>query len=137
MAWNKLHLKIMVPENIMVDETVNKVIAEALNGFFCLEPRHIDFTAAIRPGILYYYTGEGEKVIAVDEGILVKCGEEVLVSVVNAIEGTDLERLEREVREKFYLKEEAEEKVQIALKSLEADLIRHFIDLEKTFEERH
>lgn len=135
MTWNKIHLKVMVPETIVVDATVNKVVAEALNGFFCLKPRHVDFTAALRPGILYYYTNEGENVIAVDEGTLVKCGEEVLVSVINAIEGTDLERLEKEVREKFYLKQEAEQKVQNALKSLEADLIRHFIDLEKSSEE--
>ncbi|MDX1619133.1 MAG: F0F1 ATP synthase subunit epsilon, partial [Balneolaceae bacterium] len=126
MAWNKMFLKIMVPEKIVLRESVHKVIAEARNGFFCLEPRHIDFTAALRPGILYYYIGEEEHVIAVDEGILVKCGEEVLVSVVEAVEGTGpdpLSGLERQVREKFRSKEAAETNVRIALKNLEADLL--------------
>lgn len=134
MAIDKIHLKVMVPEQILVDQKVDKVIAEAQNGFFCLEPRHIDFTSVLRPGILYSYEADAEHVIAVDEGVLVKCGEEVLVSVISAITGENLETLEQEVREKFINRKKTEQAAQIALQNMEADLIRRFIELEKGVE---
>ena len=131
MAFSKIHLKVMVPERIVVDHTTDKVIAESPKGFFCLKPRHIDFAAALCPGILYSYQADKEFSIAVDEGTLVKCGEEVLVSVVNAIQGDNLEDLENQVREKFLKHAKKEEASLIALRNLEADLIRRFIKMEK------
>jgi len=38
-----MNLKILLPAGILLNEQVNKVIAEAVNGSFCLLPRHIDF----------------------------------------------------------------------------------------------
>ena len=76
-----MRLKIMLPTHILLDREVGKIVAEAQNGAFGLLPRHIDFTAALVPGILVCETPEGEELfVAVDAGILVKCGEEVLVS---------------------------------------------------------
>ncbi len=69
-----MRLKLLLPSQILIDEPVRKIIAEAGNGSFCLEPRHVDFVAALVPGLLMYVpeTG-GEVFIAVDEGILVRC----------------------------------------------------------------
>ncbi len=49
-----MKLKILLPTEIMLDEEVTKVTAEAGNGSFCLLPRHIDFVAALVPGLLSF-----------------------------------------------------------------------------------
>lgn len=134
MNKNYIHLKIMEPEQIIADQQVDKIIAEAPNGFFCLKPRHVDFVSALKPGILYYYQEANEKIMAVNRGILVKCGHEVLVSVLNAIAGHDLDKLQDQVREEFSRIEKTEEEASSTLRNLEAELIQHFIGLEKDFE---
>lgn len=134
MNKNHIHLKIMEPEQIIADEQVDKIIAEAVNGFFCLKPRHVDFASALKPGILYFYQGEKEKIMAVDRGILVKCGSEVLVSVLNAIAGDDLGKLREQVWEEFSRIEKIEEEATNALRNLEAELIQHFVGLQKDLE---
>ena len=126
-----LQLKVMEPEKILVKSSVNKVIAEGLNGSFCIKPRHIDFVSALKPGILEYYTDESEQFIAVNEGILVKCGQDVLVSVLSGIPGTDLSKLEETVREQFQKSEAINKATGIALKGMEADLLMHFVDMDK------
>ena len=131
MIRNRLHLKIMMPEQIIADRQVDKVIAEGLNGFFCLKPRHVDFTSALRAGIFYYYDGEEEFFTAIDSGILVKCGSEVLVSALNAITGNNISELETTVKRRFSKAEETEQASVLALRNLEAELVQHFVDLEK------
>jgi F-type H+-transporting ATPase subunit epsilon len=124
----------MEPEQIIADEQVDKIIAEAINGFFCLKPRHVDFASALKPGILYYYQGEQEKIMAVDRGILVKCDSEVLVSVLNAIAGDDLGKLREQVQQEFSRIEKIEKEATNALRNLEAELIQHFVGLQKNLE---
>ncbi|PWN05991.1 F0F1 ATP synthase subunit epsilon [Rhodohalobacter mucosus] len=128
---NILLLKVMEPEKILVQTSVNKVIAEGLNGSFCIKPKHIDFVSALKPGILEYTTEENEEFIALDEGILVKCGQDVLVSVLNGVPGTDLSMLEKTVREQFQKTEAMNKATDIALKGMEADLLMHFVELDK------
>jgi F-type H+-transporting ATPase subunit epsilon len=93
-----MNLKVLLPTGVLIEEEVTKVIAEAHNGFFCLLPKHVDFAAAIVPGILSFETAGGrEEFLAVDQGILIKCGQEVLVSTRNAVRGPDLGQLRRTV----------------------------------------
>lgn len=115
-----------------MDLEVAKVTAEAENGSFCLLPRHIDFVAALVPGILAFTTfAPEEKFIAVDGGILVKCGPEVLVSTRNALYGPDLGKLRQAVEQQFQVLDEREKMARAALAKLEANFIRQFIEQEK------
>lgn len=126
-----MHLKVLLPAQVLVDERVGKVVAEADNGFFCLLPRHVDFVAALVPGILYYTAGGGEHLLAVDEGTLVKCGDQVLVSVLNAVAGTDLEALQATVADTFRVLDDEERRARTALARLEAGTMRRFLELER------
>ena len=87
-----MHLKVLLPFQIFAEKTgVTRIVAETREGSFGLLPRRLDCVAALAPGILIYETeAEGEVYVAVDEGVLVKTGPEVLVSVRHAIGGTDL-----------------------------------------------
>lgn len=127
-----MHLKVLLPTEVLVDEPVTKVIAEAVNGSFCLLPRHIDFVAALVPGILCFCAIDGrENFAAIDEGTLIKAGGQVLVSTFNAVHGTDLDRLRATVAERFLELDEHERVARTALARLEAGTIRRLIELEE------
>ena len=127
-----MHLKVLLPTEVLVDERVIQVIAEAENGAFCLLPRHIDFVAALVPGVLCFCNMEGEESFAaVDEGVLVKCGREVLVSTLNGVRDTDLNTLQDLVEERFLELDEHERKSRSALARLEAGALRGFRELQE------
>jgi F-type H+-transporting ATPase subunit epsilon len=127
-----MRLKILLPNEVLIDVVVTKITAEAGNGSFTLLPRHIDFAAALVPGLLSFVTVEDrEEFLAVDEGILVKCGPQVTVSTRNAVVGSDLGTLMQTIEEQFQVLDEREKIARTAVVKLEADLIRRFIELEK------
>jgi F-type H+-transporting ATPase subunit epsilon len=124
---------VMLPTEILVDEEVAKVVAEAPNGSFCLLPRHIDFVAALVPGLLSFVkTANGaEEFLAVDEGLLVKCGPQVLVSTRQAVRGEELGLLRETVEKTFKVLSDQEKQARSALANLEANVIRRFLKLEE------
>ena len=125
-------LKVLLPTRILLEKKVTKVVAEAENGSFGLLPRHIDFASALAPGILAYYPERGdEELIAIDEGALVKVGDEVLVSVRNAVQGKGLGSLRQTVQEQFERLDRQERKARSALARLEAGMVRRFLDMEQ------
>ncbi|MRR08239.1 MAG: F0F1 ATP synthase subunit epsilon, partial [Deltaproteobacteria bacterium] len=103
---------------------------EAENGSFCLLPRHIDFLAALVPGLLSFENQAGdEEFLAIDEGVLVKCGAEVMVSTRNAVRGVPLGQLREAVEKQFRVLDEREQQARTVLTKLEADLVGRFIRL--------
>lgn len=125
-----MKLKILLPAEIFLSEEVTKVVAEAENGYFCLLPQHVDFTAALVPGIFCYSNPVGEDAyLAIDIGTLVKRGSEVLVSTRNAFRGPELGHLKEVVVAKFKEIDEREKKARTAAARLELDLLRRFMEL--------
>jgi F-type H+-transporting ATPase subunit epsilon len=122
-------LKILLPGEILLSEEVNKIVAEAENGFFCLLPQHADFAAALMPGILSFSAGEKETYLAVDGGTLLKRGYEVFVSTRNAVRSPDLGTLKDVVVRQFEETDEREKKARSAAAKLEVDLLRRFMEL--------
>jgi F-type H+-transporting ATPase subunit epsilon len=127
-----MKLRVLLPSQVLVDEEVSKVIAEADNGSFCLEPRHVDFVAALVPGLLSYVTPQDEEVfLAVDRGVLVKCGPEVLVSTRNATRSAELSELRQTIDRRFKELDEQERVARSAVARLEAGVVQRFLELEK------
>jgi len=123
----------LLPTEILLDEAVRKITAEAANGAFCLLPKHVDFVAALVPGLLSFETeNEGEEVfLAVTEGVLVKSRQEVLVSVRNAVRGGDLGEMRQIVKEKFMVLDEKEKTARTAMARIEAGFVRRFLEVQK------
>ena len=127
-----MNLKVLLPNEVLLEEDVVKIIAEAQNGHFCLLPRHVDFVAALVPGLLSFEDADGrEQFLAIDEGLLVKCGGEVLVSTRMAAQGGDLGQLRSVVEEQFQVLDERERMARSAAARLEAGLVRRFMEFEK------
>jgi F-type H+-transporting ATPase subunit epsilon len=119
-------LKVLLPFGVFAEKSgVTRIVAESHAGAFGLLPRRLDCVAALPPGILVYENdAEGEVCLAVDEGVLVKTGPDVLVSVRNAIAGTDLRHLREAVDREFVHLDEQEQSVRAALAKMESSLIR-------------
>ena len=121
-----MNLKVLLPFQIFAEKTgVSRIVAETHEGSFGLLPHRLDCVAALAPGILIYETkAEGEAYVAVDEGVLVKTGSDVLVSVRNAIAGTNLGQLREAVQREFMHLDEQEKNVRSVLAKMEGDLMR-------------
>ena len=121
-----MNLKVLLPFQIFAEKTgVSRIVAETNEGSFGLLPHRLDCVAALAPGILIFETKiEGEAYLAVDEGVLVKTGSDVLVSVRNAIAGTDLGQLREAVQREFLHLDEREKNVRSVLAKMEGDLMR-------------
>ena len=127
-----MRLIVLLPSEIFMDEAVEKVIAEAGNGLFCLLPRHVDIVAALVPGLLSFETTDGREVfLAIDEGILVKCGHDVFVSTRRAARGPDLGQLKETVTQNFKHLDDREKKTRMAMAKLEAGFVRRFLELKE------
>ena len=125
-----MKLRVLLPSRVLVDEAVGKVVAEAENGWFCLLPRHADFVAALVPGVLIFTsTEDAESLVAIDHGMLVKCGAEVLVSAWRGARGGDLESLREIVAREFLELDDRERVARSALARLEAGVVRRFVEL--------
>jgi F-type H+-transporting ATPase subunit epsilon len=127
-----MNLKVLLPSRIFADKTgVLRIVAETREGSFGLLPHRLDCAAALAPGILVYETeAEGEVYVAVDEGVLVKTGLDVLVSVRNAIGGTDLGQLREAVEREFLDLNEREQSVRSVMAKMESGFISRLVEFQ-------
>jgi F-type H+-transporting ATPase subunit epsilon len=121
-------LTVLLPFQVFAKKTgVLRVVAETPIGSFGLLPHRLDCVAALPPGILIYETeAEGEVYVAVDEGVLVKTGPDVLVSVRRALGGTDLGQLRESIEREFLTLDGHEQSVRSVMATLEAGFVRRF-----------
>jgi len=129
MSPTLMHLKVLLPFQVFAEKTeVSGIVAETRAGSFGILPHRLDCVAALVPGILTYQTeSDGEVFVAVDEGVLVKTGPDVLISVRRAIGGTDLGQLRVAVDKEFLTLDEREQSVRVAVAKLETGFLRHFM----------
>ncbi|CAN5322701.1 F0F1 ATP synthase subunit epsilon [soil metagenome] len=121
-----MNLKVLLPFRIFIERTaVSRIVAESRQGSLGLLPHRLDCVATLAPGILIFETeADGEAYVAVDEGVLVKSGPDVLVSVRNAIAGTDLGALREAVQREFLDLDQQERDVRSVLAKMESNLMR-------------
>jgi F-type H+-transporting ATPase subunit epsilon len=123
-----MHLKVLLPFQIFAEKTgVSRIVAETREGSFGLLPHRLDCVAALAPGILSYETvADGEIFVAVDEGVLVKTGPDVFVSVRRALRGTGLGQLRDAVEREFLTLNDHEQSVRSVMAKLEMGFLRRF-----------
>ena len=126
-----MRLKVMLPMKILIDQEVNKVVAEAEDGSFGMLPRHIDFVTALAPGICSFDSDNGEEFLAIDGGILIKCASDVMIATRSAIRSKDLGALKKTVEYEFKTLDEGERKTRSILAKLEVDFAKRFLEMRK------
>ena len=127
-----MHLKILLPTEVFADQSgVSSVVAETREGSFGLLEHRLDCVAALVPGILAYTAQEQKTVyLAVDEGVLVKTGGDVIISVRHAIGGTDLARLHDAVKENFLKLDQEEQNVRDTVARMENSFVVELAELQ-------
>lgn len=128
MPQTRMNLKVLLPFEVFAEKTgVSRIVAETREGAFGLLPRRLDCVAALVPGILIYETeSDGEVFVAVDEGVLVKTGPDVLVSVRRALGGADLGQLRDAVAQEYLALNQHEQNVRAVMAKLESGFLRRF-----------
>ncbi len=133
MEIKSMRLKILLPYKVFADiKKVKKIVVETSAGSYGILPRRLDCTAALITGILLYETeGEGEKYIAVKEGILIKAGDQVMVSVRNAVGNAPLGQLQALIEKEMIELDELEINARSVMAKLETGFLRSFQNLRK------
>jgi len=129
----RMNLKILLPFGIFAERAgVSRIVAETGEGSFGILPQRLDCVAALTPGILVYETDVGgEAYVAVDEGLLVKTGPEVLVSVRRALGATDLGRLREVVEREYRTLDVHEQSARSVMAKLEIGVLRRFASFQR------
>jgi F-type H+-transporting ATPase subunit epsilon len=127
-----MNLKVLLPFQVFAEKAdVSRIVASTSAGSFGILPHRLDCVAVLTPGILVYETAaDGEISVAVDEGVLVKAGLEVLISVRRAVGGMELGRLKEQVEKEFLTLDDQEQKVRSVVAKLEAGLVNRLADFE-------
>jgi F-type H+-transporting ATPase subunit epsilon len=122
-------LKVLLPHKVFSEEQkVLRIVATTPKGAFGILPNRLDCVASLSAGILVMEVeGEEEAYIAVDEGVLVKTGTEVRISVRNAMSGMDLNELRIAVEEEFLQLDEQQQKLRSALTKMESGFVRRLV----------
>jgi F-type H+-transporting ATPase subunit epsilon len=125
MALTHMNLKVLLPFQVFAEKAgVLRIVAETRAGSFGLLLHRLDCVATLTPGILIYETEvDGEVFVAVDDGVLVKTGADVLVSVRRALSGADLGQLRASVEKEFKTLDERETSVRSVMAKLEAGFL--------------
>jgi F-type H+-transporting ATPase subunit epsilon len=127
-----MNLRILLPFGVFVEKSnVLRVVAETTDGSYGLLPHRLDCVAALVPGILTYESKDGGTAyVGIDQGVLVKAGDQVTVSVRRAIGGADLGQLKDAVERDFRKLDEQERNVRSAVAKMESGLMGRLAEFE-------
>ncbi len=123
-----MNLKIFLPDRLFADiQNVKRIVVETTVGSYGILPQRLDCTAALVSGILLYETeDEGEKYIAVNEGIMIKAGPQVSISVRHAIGDAPLGELRAMVQKEMMEMDEMEIQARTVMAKLETGFLQSF-----------
>ena len=124
-----MNLKVMTPYSVVLNIPVSQVTVEAVDGFFTLKPKHIDFINALKAGIISYKKEGKESFVACNRGVVVKKGEEVSISTPLAILGESLDELKKKIAIDFQAMEEERKEVRLSMARLEVGLTKGLANL--------
>ncbi len=126
-----MNLKLITPMHIILDTSIDKVDVEALDGFFTLLPKHIDFITALKSSIITYVINNKKFYAACDHGVLVKCNDSVRISTSMAVLGDSLELLKKTIATTFKDMEQERKELNLSMARLELGITKGLMSLSK------
>jgi F-type H+-transporting ATPase subunit epsilon len=127
-----MSVTLRLPTRTLFEGRAERITAVAPNGAFGILPNHIDFVTALVPSVLTLrQSNRSEEIFGLDEGLLVKKGDKVVVVALRGVRGDDLSTLENTVEASFIQMDEEERQARSALSRLEADMVRRFAELQR------
>lgn len=125
-----MQFTLVTPQGIVLQENIRKITIETLDGYYTLLPRHVDFVSALTAGIVTFLSEDNtEKYAACHQGIIVKKGDKITISVQNAVLGETLSELQELIKIEFKQREEQRKQLNTAMARLELGIMRGFKQL--------
>ena len=119
-----MNLEILLPFRIFAEQSpVSRMVVETGKGSLGILPNRLDCAAVLVPGILMYEVSSVVTFVALDEGVLVKAGADVRISVRRAVSGSDLQELKDTVQRSFAVTDQKQQEVRVALSKMEAGIV--------------
>jgi F-type H+-transporting ATPase subunit epsilon len=127
-----MNLRILLPYGVFAEKAdVSRIVADTTDGSYGLLPNRLDCVAALSPGILTYEAKDiGTVYVGIYQGVLVKAGTQVTVSVRRAVGGSDLAQLKDTVDRDFLKLDEQERNVRTAVAKMESGLMERLAEFE-------
>ncbi len=88
---NTLHLSVVTPSAMIVDQDVTYVGAQGLEGDFGVLPGHAALLAALRVGHIFYKTGDDTRYVFVSGGFAEVSNNKVIVLAETATRAEDID----------------------------------------------
>lgn len=88
---NTLHLSVVTPSAMIVDQDVNYVGAQGLEGDFGVLPGHAALLAALRVGHIFYKNGDDTRYVFVSGGFAEVSNNKVIVLAETATRAEDID----------------------------------------------
>ena len=126
-----MNLKVYCPTGIVLEESIEKIDFQALDGYFTLLPHHVDFVTALTPNIVRFTSGDGLTFMACNRGILTKIGQQVVLSAHKVVLGHSLSDLEQTIAIEFKQDDEQRKEINTVMARLEVGLSRGFMKLKE------
>jgi len=122
-----LHLEIVTPERMILDEHVDRVEVPGLNGELGILPEHAELISELKPaGLLTYQSGERRGQIAVSDGFVEVSHNRVTVLADSAARPEDID-----LGRALAMKETAEMQLQKSLTDPEIDIAKATAQLDR------
>ncbi len=125
-----MKLQIITPLSILIDEEIDSLIAQDASGSFGILPHHAAFLTALTIGIVSWKRNGEEQFCALRGGVLtISSGVSDTLSIATreAIRGTDLATLDRDVLARFRDEAEAERVEHSDAVQLQLNAIRQMV----------
>ncbi|MBE6446324.1 MAG: hypothetical protein E7021_02870 [Alphaproteobacteria bacterium] len=132
-----MRLKVLTPTQILIDTPIEKVDFEAVDGYFTLLPKHIDFINSLKQTIVQYQVNNKSYYVACDRGVVVKKSDEVIISTALAISDDNLEKLKKTIEVDFKQMEQERKEVLVSMSKLEVGLTKGLMNLTSMREAKH
>ena len=128
-----MDVNILLPYQVFATlSDVTNLVIETPPGSHGILPQRLDCISPLVPGILTYQQGSQQsQFIAIDQGILVKTGDQVMVSVRRAIRGSSLQKLQQAVKQEFLALDQEQQALRSVLAKLESGFLKQFSALSK------
>jgi F-type H+-transporting ATPase subunit epsilon len=124
-----VRLSILLPYRVFLEaDGLSRIVARTSIGSLGILPRRLDFAVSLVPGILEYSGPDGDVFVAVDEGLLVKSGDEVIAAVHDAAGGADPGLLRKTIEDVFRSREEEQRAFREAMVRFEGEFVRRFLE---------
>lgn len=128
-----MHLKVLLPDRVFLEaDQVKCATLSSSQGSQGVYPRRRDFVASLVPGIFSFEQEASPPIyLAVDWGIAVKTGPNLLVSTHNASQSEGLGKLRETMEKELLTLDEVDQNTRVTLRKLESDMLRRMMEFRK------